>query len=1301
MKKQRKQMRRGIAWVLALSMVVSSFCLSGVSRQAKAAAASYDLSVKSGSSSGTVSLAANQYGKDFIGDVLFDIPTQAQNKSALSAYGITSMEVKVTIHSFSGSNPGVMLYVQPDASGSWEWNQTDTTVLQAGNQITLTYDFSDMNWNGGDTIGYLGMRFADSTDGTSISYTIDSAKLIASGTSSGSGEDPSSSLGIERDYSSGVTATVANQGTPSNDWSGFDMTITNNSGSTICDWIVVLQVPTGTASAFKCWNATFVADGDTIYLYPMQSGANAVVSTGTMVNYVPGGGFAGKYVDASNIQVKAVYYNKGSQSGFDYSSGETNDNNSGSGGSSSTTVDTSTNKDLVVEYNYAKVLQESLYFYDANMCGNGVDENCGLSWRGDCHTDDDAVSVTVNGTTYKVDVSGGFHDAGDHVKFGLPQGYAASALGMSYYEFKEAYTDLGQEDHLQTITDYFCDYFKRSTIYSDNNNRTGGVVAFCYQVGEGNADHGYWGVPENQTGSRPAYFATSSNPATDEVSLAIAALAINYINFGNQEDLQVAKDLFTFVKNNSKSCATEGAGSFYESTSWQDDYSVAAAALYAATGDTSYQQEYYNNKSGINTGWLMDWANSGAMAAMLMKDWSILKQITDQKNTGVVLDGVYNCISNWGSCRYNAAMQFCGLVYDKGTGSSSYTSWAESQMRYIIGENPNKRCYIVGYNENSSKYPHHRAASRSSNATIVREDHYTLLGALVGGPKQDGTYVDDQNDYVCNEVALDYSVGLVGASAGLYLATKGSTAADHSEALASATELSDIGVTKTYETSVIVPTVAPTATPTVAPTATPTVAPTVTPTTTPTVKPTATPTVKPTATPTVKPTATPTVKPTATPTVQPTATPTVKPTATPTVKPTATPTVKPTATPTVKPTATPTVKPTATPTVKPTTTPTVKPTTTPTVKPTATPTVKPTATPTVAPTATPTVKPTATPTVAPTVTPTVASTSTPEPSAPATVEPTIEPTSTPTANPTTLPIATPTVEPSAEPTAPVEPSPSADVTPTAPAEPSPSADVTPTAPVVSSPSVETTPTAPGPSAIASPTPTTGYGVVETSLPEVTVVPLPKRTIPPVPTATTGTTSTVLPTATPDADSLETTNSSGSSSAKDTENPVTTKEPVPTANVTPAFEKSEYTIYVTEELQLEIMNLSDATNITYASSDIYVAEVDENGLLKAKKAGVVTVTATLSNKKQLTCQITVAKPAVKLKKTTITLKKKKTAKIQFKQKLASDGIKKCSVIGKKVVKVSKNGLVKGLKKGKATIKITMKSGVVVKCKVKVK
>ena len=52
--------------------------------------------------------------------------------------------------------------------------------------------------------------------------------------------------------------------------------------------------------------------------------------------------------------------------------------------------------------------------------------------------------------------------------------------------------------------------------YLDEN---GQVVAYCYQVGEGNIDHNYWIAPELQNENlldfaRPAYFATVDTPAS-------------------------------------------------------------------------------------------------------------------------------------------------------------------------------------------------------------------------------------------------------------------------------------------------------------------------------------------------------------------------------------------------------------------------------------------------------------------------------------------------------------------------------------------------------------------------------------------------------------------------------------------------------------------------------------------------------------------------------------------------------------------------------------------------------------------
>ncbi len=786
--------KKGIAWILTFVMVLS---LIVVPVNKVKAADNIDLTIVDGSGTSKADTNNNI-------DINITAPSGYSTLQSLVDAGYTKLQVTYSVSAYtaaSSGTPGVQAYYA--YGDSWKYVTGGWTNLSSGKSGTVTFDMSATAGLNSE-LKRFGLQIANVTEAT---YTITSAKLIG-GTSSGesSGGVPTD-LGTTRDYSSGVNVTVANQGTPSNDWSGFEMTMTNNSGSTICDWIVVLEVPSGTETVFKCWNATFVADGNTIYMYPMQNGVNAVVAQGELSANNPGFGFSATYVDASSIKVKSVYFNKGTSSQYDYSSGNTNDETGGTGENGGNSVtDTSTNKDLDVEFNYAKALQESLYFYDANMCGN-LEGTCALNWRGNCHTYDANVTYQKDGKTYNVDASGGFHDAGDHVKFGLPQGYAATMLGMSYYQFKDAFVELEQTAHLKKITDYFCDYFRRCTVYE-----SGKVIAFCYQVGEGGSDHAVWCAPEGQQINRPAYFADASNPATDQVSVAIAALALNYKNFGNEEDLQVAKDLYTFMLSNSDACATEGASTFYSSSSYGDDKALAASALEIATGDSSYHSVYNtykdNSDNGVNQYWVLDWANTGALAAMLQKDTVKLESIANVCKAKPTIDGVFNCVSSWGSCRYSAAEQFVGLVHDKLANKSTFATWATAQMNYMLGDNPNKRCYIVGYNENSSKYPHHRAASRSTDAAITMENHYTLLGALVGGPGSDGTYKDDQGDYYCNEVALDYNAGLVGAAAGLYLLHKDAdtvylsyakkNADNYSTNVATADELKEVGVTTYY-----------------------------------------------------------------------------------------------------------------------------------------------------------------------------------------------------------------------------------------------------------------------------------------------------------------------------------------------------------------------------------------------------------------------------------------------------------------------------------------------------------------------
>ena len=179
------------------------------------------------------------------------------------------------------------------------------------------------------------------------------------------------------------------------------------------------------------------------------------------------------------------------------------------------------------DVDFARALQYSIYFYDANMCGTDVLENNRYDWRGNCHTYDAEVPLDSTHTNlsesfitqYKaildpdgdgcVNVEGGFHDAGDHVKFGMPENYAASTLGWGYYEFRDSYVKLGQDSHIETILRYFNDYLMRCTFRDEK----GEVIAHCYQVGDGDIDHAYWNSPEIDDMDRPAFsLATSPRP---------------------------------------------------------------------------------------------------------------------------------------------------------------------------------------------------------------------------------------------------------------------------------------------------------------------------------------------------------------------------------------------------------------------------------------------------------------------------------------------------------------------------------------------------------------------------------------------------------------------------------------------------------------------------------------------------------------------------------------------------------------------------------------------------------------------
>ncbi len=483
--------------------------------------------------------------------------------------------------------------------------------------------------------------------------------------------------------------------------------------------------------------------------------------------------------------------------------------------------------DSGLDYDFARALQYSMFMYDANMCGDQVDENTLYTWRGDCHTYDsqvplipmpDSESAGTNlsqdfidkykdvldpdGDGY-VDVSGGMHDAGDHVKFGMPENYSAAALGWGYYEFRDSYVSLGQDEHIETILRYFNDYLMKCTF----RDASGTVIAHCYQVGDGDIDHDFWNSPEVDSMVRPAFFLTADKPQTDYVVSAAGSLALNYLNFKDtdpdyaEKSLDYAKALWQFANDNPKELSdnADGPKGYYRSEKWVDDYCWAAAWLFLCTEDVSYLEvsaEYvdYYAPSGWCFCWNDMWSGANTMWAVINQQYPEIGLVdmvraAQGKNQYVYDDfwdevekcfpvwqnletaGGYAFLNQWGSARYNTAMQLIALVYDKYNNNGQpgeYSDWAKSQMEYIMGDNPLGRSYIVGYNENSVKYPHHRAASGLTKCEDPDEHRYVLYGALAGGPDGSDNHIDITSDYIYNEVTIDYNAAFVGACAGLY-----------------------------------------------------------------------------------------------------------------------------------------------------------------------------------------------------------------------------------------------------------------------------------------------------------------------------------------------------------------------------------------------------------------------------------------------------------------------------------------------------------------------------------------------------
>ncbi len=445
-------------------------------------------------------------------------------------------------------------------------------------------------------------------------------------------------------------------------------------------------------------------------------------------------------------------------------------------------------------YNYGEALQKSLFFYEAQRSGDLPATNR-VNWRGD--------SGMTDGADVGRDLTGGWYDAGDHVKFGLPMAASATMLAWGIVDYRPAYVSTGQLNNALDQLKWATDYFIKA--HPSANELYG-------QVGNGGQDHAWWGPAEVMQMARPSYRVTTSCPGSDLAGETAAALAAASIAFRPTDPtyantlLTHARQLYSFAdtyRGKYSDCITDAAGYYNSWSGYNDELVWGAIWMYRATNETAFldkAQSYYANLSNQQQTqvksykWTHAWDDKSYGSYVLLAKLTNATQYHNDSQrwlnwwtvggTALGADGTrvnYSpggqaVLDQWGSLRYAANTAFVALVYSDFISDTvlkaRYKDFAKRQIDYALGANPQNRSYVVGFGVNPPRNPHHRTAhgSWTDQLTFPVESRHVLYGALVGGPSSPndgGSYNDDRGNFVNNEVATDYNAGFTGALARL------------------------------------------------------------------------------------------------------------------------------------------------------------------------------------------------------------------------------------------------------------------------------------------------------------------------------------------------------------------------------------------------------------------------------------------------------------------------------------------------------------------------------------------------------
>ncbi|KAI3464260.1 hypothetical protein Pfo_020923 [Paulownia fortunei] len=453
--------------------------------------------------------------------------------------------------------------------------------------------------------------------------------------------------------------------------------------------------------------------------------------------------------------------------------------------------------------NYRDALAKSILFFQGQRSGRlspGTAQE--ITWR--------ANSGLLDGRLAGVDLTGGYYDAGDNVKFNFPMAFTTTMLSWGAIEYgKKMGPQLpGTRAAIRWATDYLlkCARSSPGKLYVG--------------VGDPNADHKCWERPEDMDTARSVYSVSPSNPGSDVAGETAAALAAASIVFRKVDPnyskllLKTAKSVMQFAIQYRGSYSDSLGSSvcpFYCSYSgYTDELLWGAAWLFRATNQV-YYLNFIRSLRGNDGTDIFSWDNKYAGARVLLARRSLVdndqtfqsfRQQAEDFMCRILPNSPYSSTQytpgglmfklSASNLQYVTSITFLLTTYSKYMATSKHNfncgnllvtsstlrSLAKKQVDYILGENPMKMSYMVGYGTNYPRRIHHRGSSLPSVTVHPQSfgceagfqpffytpnpNPNTLTGAIVGGPNQNDFFPDERTDYSHSEPATYINAAIVG-----------------------------------------------------------------------------------------------------------------------------------------------------------------------------------------------------------------------------------------------------------------------------------------------------------------------------------------------------------------------------------------------------------------------------------------------------------------------------------------------------------------------------------------------------------